>query len=57
MAATKDITLLSPASPGSRHVAVFEAPIDALSHATLQELEDGNGMVIACLWEVLPMWR
>ena len=28
-----------PQSPGSRHVAVFEAPIDALSHATLQELE------------------
>ena len=24
-----------PQSPGSRHVAVFEAPIDALSHATL----------------------
>ena len=28
-----------PENPGSRHVAVFEAPIDALSHATLQELE------------------
>ena len=28
-----------PRNPGSRHVAVFEAPIDALSHATLQELE------------------
>ena len=28
-----------PKNPGSRHVAVFEAPIDALSHATLQELE------------------
>ena len=28
-----------PHNPGSRHVAVFEAPIDALSHATLQELE------------------
>ena len=28
-----------PQSKGSRHVAVFEAPIDALSHATLQELE------------------
>ncbi len=28
-----------PMEPGSRHVAVFEAPIDALSHATLQELE------------------
>ena len=28
-----------PKSPDSRHVAVFEAPIDALSHATLQELE------------------
>lgn len=28
-----------PQNPGSRHVAVFEAPIDALSHATLQELE------------------
>lgn len=27
-----------PQSPGSRHVAVFESPIDALSHATLQEL-------------------
>ncbi len=28
-----------PRQRGSRHVAVFEAPIDALSHATLQELE------------------
>lgn len=28
-----------PRNPGSRHVAVFEAPIDALSHATLQELK------------------
>lgn len=28
-----------PQKPGSRHVAVFESPIDALSHATLQELE------------------
>ncbi len=28
-----------PEQPGSRHVAVFEAPIDALSHATLQELD------------------
>lgn len=28
-----------PQKPGSRHVAVFEAPIDNLSHATLQELE------------------
>ena len=28
-----------PENPGSRNVAVFEAPIDALSHATLQELE------------------
>lgn len=28
-----------PQDPGSRHVAVFEAPIDALSHATLQKLE------------------
>lgn len=25
--------------PGSHHVAVFESPIDAISHATLQELE------------------
>lgn len=29
----------SPDKPGSRHVAVFEAPIDALSHAILQKLE------------------
>ena len=28
-----------PRNPDSRHVAVFEAPIDALSHATLQELK------------------
>lgn len=28
-----------PKNPGCRQVAVFEAPIDALSHATLQELE------------------
>ncbi len=28
-----------PDSPGSRQVAVFEAPIDALSHATLQVLD------------------
>ena len=28
-----------PQNPGSRQLAVFEAPIDALSHATLQELE------------------
>lgn len=28
-----------PKNPGSRQLAVFEAPIDALSHATLQELE------------------
>ena len=45
-----------PHNPGSRHVAVFEAPIDALSHATLQELEgwkwDGYR-----LWAALPMWR
>ena len=31
-----------PQNPGSRHLAVFEAPIDALSHATLQELEGWN---------------
>jgi len=30
---------LPPQNLGSKHVAVFEAPIDALSHATLQELE------------------
>lgn len=29
---------LPPHRTGSRHVAVFEAPIDALSHATLQEM-------------------
>ena len=29
-----------PKHPGSRQVAVFEAPIDALSHATMQEVED-----------------
>ena len=28
-----------PQNPGSRQLAVLEAPIDALSHATLQELE------------------
>ena len=28
-----------PKDSGSLHVAVFEAPIDALSHATLQEIE------------------
>ena len=28
-----------PRNPDSRHVAEFEAPIDALSHATLQELK------------------
>lgn len=28
-----------PEHTGSRHLAVFEAPIDALSHATLQKLE------------------
>lgn len=28
-----------PEQLGSRHLAVFEAPIDALSHATLQKLE------------------
>ncbi len=28
-----------PEQPGSRHVAVFEAPIDALSHASLQEMD------------------
>lgn len=28
-----------PEDPGSRQLAVFEAPIDALSHATLQEME------------------
>lgn len=28
-----------PQRPGSRQLAVFEAPIDALSHATLQEIE------------------
>lgn len=28
-----------PQNPNSRQLAVFEAPIDALSHATLQELE------------------
>lgn len=28
-----------PKKPGSKHLAVFEAPIDALSHATLQEME------------------
>ena len=28
-----------PEYPGSRQLAVFEAPVDALSHATLQELE------------------
>lgn len=28
-----------PREPGSKQVAVFEAPIDALSHATLQEMK------------------
>ena len=28
---------------GSRHLAVFEAPIDALSHATLQQRDKWNG--------------
>lgn len=28
-----------PKKPGSRHLAVFEAPIDALSHASLQEMQ------------------
>jgi hypothetical protein len=28
-----------PKQPGSKHLAVFEAPIDALSHATLQEMQ------------------
>ena len=38
-----------PEAPGSRHVAVFEAPIDALSHASLQQ-RDGwkwNGYRLA----------
>ena len=46
-----------PQSPGSRHVAVFEAPIDALPMRHFKSWRDGNGMVIACLWAVLPMWR
>ena len=29
-----------PEQPGSRHLAVFEAPVDALSHASLQKLAD-----------------
>lgn len=33
------ISLAEVAISTARHVAVFEAPIDALSHATLQELE------------------
>ena len=45
-----------PQKPGSRHVAVFEAPIDALSHATLQELEGWKWDATAYPWEVLPMW-
>lgn len=28
-----------PERPGSRHAAVFEAPVDALSHASLQKIE------------------
>lgn len=28
-----------PKQPGTKHLAVFEAPVDALSHATLQELQ------------------
>lgn len=28
-----------PKQPGSKHLAVFEAPIDALSHASLQEMQ------------------
>jgi len=28
-----------PKEPGSKHLAVFEAPIDTLSHATLQEIQ------------------
>ncbi len=31
-----------PEAPGSRQLAVFEAPIDAVSHATLQEVEGWN---------------
>lgn len=31
-----------PKQPGSKHLAVFEAPIDALSHATLQEIQGWN---------------
>ena len=46
-----------PRNPGSRLVAVFEAPIDALSHATLQELEGWKWMATAYPWEALPMWR
>ena len=34
---------LSPKEPGNPCVAVFEAPIDALSHATLTEKEKGDG--------------
>ena len=33
----------SPKEPGNPCVAVFEAPIDALSHATLTEKEKGSG--------------
>ena len=33
---------LPPEKPHSSQVAVFEAPIDALSHATLQELDGWN---------------
>ena len=39
MAATKDITFVIPRKVRQPALAVFEAPIDALSHATLQELE------------------
>lgn len=40
-----------PQNPGSRQLAVFEAPIDALSHATLQELEGWEmGWATAYLW-------
>lgn len=46
-----------PQSPGSRHVAVLKLLLMRFPMQRFKSWRDGNGMVTACLWEVLPMWR
>lgn len=58
MAATKDITFVIPRKV--RAAGMWQSLKLLLMRFPMRHFKswrDGNGMVIACLWAVLPMWR